>query len=135
MMTSRFADTFFFVALLSETDSAHERALTLSNDLHSRLVTTEWVLTEVGDAMAHPMDRPKFLALLDLLKRHPLVTIVAADHDSFKEGVALFSDRPDKRWSLTDCISFCVMRARGLIEALTADRHFEQAGFTALLKE
>jgi uncharacterized protein len=41
--------------------------------------------------------------------------------------------RRDKEWSLTDCISFVVMKERGLTEALTADHHFEQAGFKALL--
>ena len=129
-----FVDTFFFVALLSEGDRAHKRAINVLNGLRSRLLTTEWVLTEVGDAMADPTDRPKFLALVALLKKHPLVTIMAADGESFAQGLALYADRRDKRWSLTDCISFTVMRVRGLTEALTGDRHFEQAGFTALLR-
>jgi predicted nucleic acid-binding protein len=46
----------------------------------------------------------------------------------------LYRGRPDKEWSLTDCISFVVMGERSLTEALTSDHHFEQAGFTALLK-
>jgi uncharacterized protein len=46
----------------------------------------------------------------------------------------MFAARSDKRWSLTDCISFVVMQERGLTEALTADRHFEQAGFSILLR-
>lgn len=46
----------------------------------------------------------------------------------------LYTQRPDKDWSLTDCISFVVMKQHGLTEALTADRHFEQAGFKALLR-
>jgi len=49
-------------------------------------------------------------------------------------GLALYISRPDKDWSLTDCISFVVMKERGLTGALTADHHFEQAGFVALLK-
>jgi predicted nucleic acid-binding protein len=44
-----------------------------------------------------------------------------------------YESRPDKAWSLTDCISFVVMNQHGLTEALTGDHHFEQAGFTALL--
>jgi uncharacterized protein len=46
----------------------------------------------------------------------------------------LYHSRPDKRWSLTDCISFTVMKEEGIAEALTGDHHFEQAGFHALLK-
>jgi predicted nucleic acid-binding protein len=49
-------------------------------------------------------------------------------------GIQLYDSRPDKQWSLTDCISFVVMQDRGIVEALTGDHHFEQAGFTALLK-
>jgi len=49
-------------------------------------------------------------------------------------GVTLYASRPDKQWSLTDCISFEIMRERGVTEALTGDHHFEQAGFMALLK-
>lgn len=51
----------------------------------------------------------------------------------FFQALDLYEDRPDKRWGLTDCISFVVMRENELFEALTADRHFEQAGFVALL--
>lgn len=50
------------------------------------------------------------------------------------QGIELYSQRPDKNWSLTDCISFQVMKSFGITEALTGDHHFEQAGFVALLK-
>jgi hypothetical protein len=59
---------------------------------------------------------------------------VPASRELFDSGWALYQDRPDKDWSLTDCISFVAMRERGIIEALTGDHHFEQAGFRALLK-
>jgi len=62
------------------------------------------------------------------------LTIVEANHELFEHGLDLFGNRPDKSWSLTDCISFVVMQAHGLTEALTADHHFEQAGFVRLLK-
>ena len=52
----------------------------------------------------------------------------------FTRGLALYKERTDKEWSLTDCISFVIMRDLKLSAALTADRHFEQAGFMALLK-
>ena len=62
------------------------------------------------------------------------MTVVPASEDLFNRGEALYAARPDKDWSLTDCISFVVMRDREIAEALTGDHHFEQAGFTALLK-
>lgn len=51
----------------------------------------------------------------------------------FQRGLAFYEERPDKAWSLTDCISFLVMSDEGMSEALTGDHHFEQAGFTRLL--
>ena len=64
----------------------------------------------------------------------PQVTIVSPSASLFDRGVELFAKRPDKCWSLTDCISFVVMEEQGIMHALTGDRHFEQAGFVALLK-
>ena len=60
--------------------------------------------------------------------------VVPAETDLFRRGLDLYHNRPDKEWSLTDSISFVVMKDRGLTEALTGDHHFEQAGFVALLR-
>lgn len=62
------------------------------------------------------------------------VSIVPMDQELFDRGVALYGERLDKEWSVTDCISFIVMREQGVTDALTGDHHFEQVGFTALLK-
>lgn len=132
-MNAYFADTYFYLALLSGADAAHERAVALNRNLAAPMVTTAWVLTEVGDALATPAHRPLFLELLDALGSDPSVIVVPAAQELFERGVELFRDRPDKAWSLTDCISFVVMEEQGLTEALTADRHFGQAGFKCLL--
>jgi predicted nucleic acid-binding protein len=76
-------------------------------------------------------DRLVFLELLQHLQNDTSTTIVAADATLFRLGVALFASRPDKEWSLVDCISMAVMKQRRLKDALTADRHFVQAGFVA----
>jgi predicted nucleic acid-binding protein len=56
------------------------------------------------------------------------------DSRLFDQGMDLMAKRLDKDWSLVDCISFVVMRNAGVLTALTADEHFQQAGFTVLLK-
>jgi len=133
-MTAAFADTFYYLALVSKDDAAHERAVDVSRSLKGRTVTTAWVLTEVADALAAPQQRGVFTALLERLVTDPNVTIMPPSHDLFQRGIDLFNSRPDKEWSLTDCISFVVMDGQGLHDALTGDHHFEQAGYTTLLK-
>lgn len=133
-MKSVFADTFFYLAIINADDAAHVRAVRLSDAFDGPVLTTAWVLTEVADALAAPDRRTDFLTLLETLRADPEVTIVPPDERIFAAGIELYSNRRDKGWSLTDCISFVVMQEQGISEALTGDRHFEQAGFAALLK-
>jgi hypothetical protein len=133
-MTACFADTFFFIALLFENDESHAQAQAMAAALPGQLYTSAWVLTEVADALATPGRRQKFLPLLQLLGANPLVIIVPPDAAVFDRGVELYDQRPDKNWSLTDCISFVIMEQYKLSDALTGDHHFEQAGFNILLK-
>jgi len=133
-MTATFADTFYFLALLNRRDRAHDRAMEALGQRRGRLVTTEFVLLEVADACADPADRPEFLRLIDSLASGPEVLIEPVSASLFQAGLELYRHRPDKDWSLTDCTSFVVMQREGITEALTGDRHFEQAGFVALLK-
>jgi uncharacterized protein len=132
-MNAVFADTFYYLALANEHDTAHAKAVGLSHSLPIRLITTAWVLTEVADAMASPGQRLIFLNMLEGLQQDSGVTIIPPTEEWFDRGINLYARRPDKAWSLTDCISFVVMRQYGLSDALTGDRHFEQAGFRALL--
>jgi len=71
--------------------------------------------------------------MLQFLRDHPAATIIGPQESDYESGFRLYLDRMDKGWSLTDCISFVIMSERGISEALTTDRHFEQAGFSALL--
>jgi hypothetical protein len=130
-----FADTFYFLAILNRHDAAHARARSVAGELTGPILTTEWVLTEVADAMSARRVRQLFLRLLENLRADPNCTIVPATAMLFAEGVQLYARRPDKEWTLTDCISFVVMQQHGISQALTGDRHFEQAGFQALLSE
>jgi uncharacterized protein len=99
------------------------------------MVTTGWILTELADGLARSAQgRLRFLATYADLEADADAVIVPCDHSLMKEGIQLYAQRPDKEWSLTDCISFVVMQKEGITGALTGDRHFEQAGFVALLK-
>lgn len=126
-----FADTFYFLALLHRDDAAHHRARILSEELTDPMLTTAWVLTEVADALAAPNLRQVFLRLLGTLRADPNCTITPPTETLFEQGLRFYSERPDKDWTLTDCISFVVMQQHGITQALTGDRHFEQAGFKA----
>ena len=130
-----FADTFYFLALFNPGDSAHAAAKAIGRGLAGRLVTTDYILTEVADAFAAPRDRPRFLALLAALEADSTATIVPASDDLFRRGVDLHRERPDKDWPLTDCLSFVVMDDFGATEALTADHHFQQVAYVALLRK
>jgi predicted nucleic acid-binding protein len=133
-MRAVFADTHYFLALLDSAEKHHANAVEAAGDAELRIVTTEWVLAEFGDAYCHPADRADFVLLYRALLNHPRVKIIPADTFLFQRGVTLFEQRRDKDWSLTDCLSFVSMRDEGITEVLTGDKHFEQAGFTVLLK-
>jgi predicted nucleic acid-binding protein len=128
-----FADSAYYLALLNARDELHERAATVTLGFNDRLLTTTWVLTEVVDALSRPAFRPTVVEFIDALRTDPQVTIVPASQDLFDRGFDLFARRPDKEWSLTDCISCVVMQEHGLTDALTPDHHFRQMGFRTLL--
>jgi uncharacterized protein len=133
-MRTVFADAFYFFAVVNDKDHAHARAVAFLDTYTGRVLTTGWILTEVGDGLAQPPNRPSFLSIEETLRQEPHVTIIPCSDELFQAGVNLYRQRPDKEWSLTDCISFVVMQQHSITEALTGDRHFEQAGFVALLK-
>ena len=131
-MKAVFGDTFFYQALLDERDPAHSQALAQSR-VRRTILTTEFILLELGNACARAEDHADFLALLAGIRASPRTRIISLDSRLLQRGLDLFAGRPDKNWSLTDCVSFVVMQDDGLTEALTGDAHFEQAGFKALL--
>lgn len=133
-MTPVFADTAFFLALANASDKWHGQAVAFSQENDLVLLTTSWVLTELGDALSRPWHRAVFLRVLEEFEGDPDDILVEADQLLWNLGRDLYADRSDKDWSLTDCISFIVMQQRGLTDALTSDHHFEQAGFNILLK-
>jgi predicted nucleic acid-binding protein len=133
-MTSYFADTSLFVAFLNPRDEYHELAVEFVREESNRLVTTIWVLVELGNFVSRTRTRRRFVPFVRDLRDDPFVEIVPPMLDQFDQALDLYHRRPDKHWSMTDCTSFLVMRERGLTDAPTTDHHFEQAGFRILLK-
>jgi len=137
-MTALFADTFYWIALADFSDGAHKRALALTSErTDSPLITTDEVLTEYLTFFAtapEPMRR-KAISNAERILKNPGVRVVPQSRASFLSGMAFYGARPDKGYSLTDCISMQTMRKEGLTEVLTNDRHFEQEGFRALFRE
>ena len=88
----------------------------------------------MANSLHKARSRRAFSGLWGTLRQDPDVNVLMPDTEQFVAGIALYEARPDKDWSLTDCISFVVMERQKIARALTADHHFEQAGFVALLK-
>jgi len=129
-----FADTFALIAWLNPRDHAHAVVTEYLESYSGRLVTTEWVFMELADALCAPDFRLKAAAFINAIRGDSQFDIVEYGPEPYRAGFDLFAARPDKAWSLTDCISFAVMAGHNLSEALTADHHFEQAGFRAVFK-
>jgi uncharacterized protein len=130
-----FLDTVYLLALINPNDEWRPKALEWAAHVSGALVTTEAVLTEVADALCRSAHRRWAVDAIRDLRSDSAVTCVPGSARLFAHGLDLYADRADKNWSLTDCVSFVVMRERGIRQALTADVHFVQAGFRALLRE
>jgi predicted nucleic acid-binding protein len=129
-----FLDTTYLLAVVNPRDSLFERAQSWARAITERLLVTEYVLCEVVNAYSMPSDRAKAHEIIASVRLGSECDCVSATPALFEAGLQLHAARPDKEWSLTDCISFVVMEKRAVTRALTYDRHFEQAGFQALLR-
>lgn len=138
MKNELFLDTSFSIGLVSPKDQIHEKAISWSEKIEESkipIVTTQAVLLEIGNALSKSAFRQVGIGLLQHFENDPDTTVVSLTDEIYNKAFELFRDRPDKEWGLVDCISFVVMRERGIEAALTADEHFVQAGFRALLRE
>jgi len=132
---SVFMDTFAFIASINKLDAAHTEVIEYLATCPGPIITTEWVLLEFADAFSQRNSRIIAGKTIQRTRQDPKFFVVPYDEAIANDGFKLYMSRPDKDWSLTDCISFCVMTSFGLTDALTADQHFEQAGFRAIFKK
>jgi hypothetical protein len=128
-----FIDTSFAIALINERDENHEKAVELSIKYERKpILTTDAVLLEIGNSLARNF-KEQSITLIEKLLMTEETEIVRLDETLFDRAFDLYKSHTDKTWGLVDCISFVVMRERGITNALTSDKHFVQAGFRALM--
>jgi uncharacterized protein len=135
-MRTVLVDTAAWIALVNTRDELHSRAEKTMTDLRNSnvaLVTTEFVLLEVANALCTSAWRGKAVKLIEGLRTLPDLQIIQADTSLLADGWQLYRSRLDKEWSLTDCVSMTTMKTEGIQQAFTSDHHFEQAGFVKLL--
>ncbi|MDP2141532.1 MAG: PIN domain-containing protein [Gammaproteobacteria bacterium] len=131
-----FVDTGYWHAILNPKDNLHAKSKAVSSGLgKSRLLTTEMVLDELMAALSHVPERAIAIRGVEAILRNPNVEVVPQTSIQFRDAFEMYKKMADKEWSLTDCASFAIMQSRGISEALAHDHHFEQAGFTALLRD
>ena len=131
-----FLDTSGLVALLVADDAGHDQAARQFQSLRPSgrpVITTDWVLAELGNSLARSPARPVAAKLIRRLLERPRARVVFVDQALLKRGLERYAGYADKTWGLVDCVSFEVMSDHSCREAFTADRHFEQAGFRRLL--
>ncbi len=132
-----FADTGYWVALLNPGDNLHKKAIQLAQSLQPiHIVTSEVVLTEVLNDFSKRGEYLRDVAseLIQDLRLHPNTTIVPQSSQQFEQAFTLYTQRKDKQWSHTDCVSFNIMEENKITEALAYDKHFIQAGFTPVMR-
>ncbi len=131
-----FVDASGWIALVNRNDGLHQQAVRLFQqrlDEGRGFVTSSVVLLEVGNWLSPVPLRPLASRLLERIEHSQRIEVVDLTPELCRKGWQLYGQRADKEWGAIDCISFIIMQERSLLEALTGDRHFQQAGFSALL--
>ena len=135
-MVTYFADTSFWIALSSKRDQYHHRAVAWRHAVvrtRSTIVTTEAVLVEWLNAMSDVSTRRVAAESCLKVRSDARIEVVPVEGEPMGAGLEMYRRRPDKNWSLTDCLSFVLMERRGISDALTTDHDFEQAGLEAVM--
>lgn len=134
-MKSIFADTFYWTALLNPKDEYHAIVKNYSLELESAIiVTSDEVITEFLNFFSkyHPLMRQGAVQRAKEILNNDYIQVIPSNHERFLAGIELYQQRPDKGYSLTDCLSMSIMREFEIQEILTHDKHFAQEGFIIL---
>ena len=138
-MADLFADTSGWGNLVDPTQPYHQLAAKVyrtARQQKRKVITTNYIIAEVVALLTNPLRIPRHVVIsfIEGLKTSPYVQVTHVDATLDERAWELLKKRRDKEWSLVDCASFVVMQQCGMVEALTTDHHFEQAGFVCLLR-
>ncbi|TAL67066.1 MAG: PIN domain-containing protein [Bacteroidetes bacterium] len=136
MKNKYFIDTSYIIALSSKKDQLHSKAVEIAQKIKSNdipLITTEFILLELGNSFSKQHLKKLGVILLNSIYNDENIEIVKLSDKYYKHGLSLFNSTQDKSWSLTDCISFEILKEKNIRDVLTSDLHFTQAGFNKLL--
>lgn len=136
-MKTVFVDTVYWIARVKPNDQWCDSAKVARDQLGSvRLVTTDEVLTEFLAALSKggPHLRCAAVKMVRAILSDTNVKVIPQSRDSFQKGLSLYEARSDRQYSLQDCISMNVMESESITEVLTHDHHFEQEGFSLLMR-
>lgn len=135
-MRAVYADTTYWVALIHRRDELHDLARDVSRGLgQCKIYTSESVFVELLNFFAEKGLQARKLAvnMVEHIRRDPNTVVINQSSLAFDTALKLYSNRPDKGYSLTDCESMMIMSEHDIKDILTHDSHFTQEGFNNLL--
>ena len=127
-----FVDTSAWWALFEASDNCHARAKEAFGGLVARsteLITTDYVLDEVVTGLLGRAGHSAAVRAGKGIRESTLVGIAFVGADLFNEAWRIFEKHDRMRWSLTDCTSMAVMKARRITKAFSFDSDFRKMGF------
>ena len=137
MTSTVFVDSFAWIAAINKSDNHHEAVLRIFEELlgkQAKLFTTNYAIIETINALSKVEFRKAVIEFIDKLEESPSVEIIKITDEMYNNAWRLYQQRMDKDWGITDCTSFGVMKMLDLKRAFTNDKHFEQAGFSLVMR-
>jgi predicted nucleic acid-binding protein len=133
-----FVDTAALIAIGNRRDTFHQRALIINNELRGsgrKYITTGAIFLEFGNAFSQTLLRPTAIQIMEAIRHSEKWQYIEIDEELIQKGFELYTRMHDKQWGLIDCTSMVVSKEHGITDIFTTDHHFEQAGFSILLRE
>jgi predicted nucleic acid-binding protein len=127
-----FVDTSAWYDLLFSGAPRHREIAELMRLPGVSFVTSTYVLDELVALLLARADHTTAASTVTHIRSSTEVQVEHPDAAEELRAWALFLERPDKRYTLTDCLSFVMMRRLRIDTAIATDDHFRQEGFAVV---